>query len=185
MPVGGAPSTPRQRFFARRFAAMRAGPMTCHTAPMPIVRRMRPLLHRPRAGHTLVELSLVLTIVGLVSMIAVHEATLYLDRVAARSAVAEAAALVARARDDALAQRAVVSLRVDTVAGTVGLSARGEPLTLRALGHAHGVRLSTTRDSIAFDVRGIGYGAANLTLVARRGSAAETLVVSRLGRVRR
>jgi hypothetical protein len=47
------------------------------------------------------------------------------------------------------------------------------------------VRLSTSRDSIAFDVRGLGYGAANLTLVARRGSAAETLVVSRLGRVRR
>jgi prepilin-type N-terminal cleavage/methylation domain-containing protein len=146
---------------------------------------MRRLLHHPRAGHTLVELSLVLTIVGLISMIAVHEATLFLDRVAVRSAVAEAAALVARARDEALAQRAVVSLRIDTVTGTMGLSARGEPLTLHSLGHAHGGRLSTSRDSIAFDVRGLGYGAANLTLVARRGSAAETLVVSRLGRVRR
>jgi prepilin-type N-terminal cleavage/methylation domain-containing protein len=146
---------------------------------------MRRHRHRPRAGHTLVELSLVLTIIGLVSMIAVHEATLYLDRVAVRSAVAEAAALVARARDEALAQRAIVSLRIDTVAATVGLSARGESLTLHALGHAHGVHLSTSRDSIAFDVRGLGYGAANLTLVARRGSAAETLVVSRLGRVRR
>jgi hypothetical protein len=46
------------------------------------------------------------------------------------------------------------------------------------------VSLGTTRDSIVFDARGLGYGAANLTLVARRGSAAETLVVSRLGRVR-
>ena len=146
---------------------------------------MRCLLRSPRAGHTLVELSLVLTIVGLISLIAIHEATLYLDRVAVRSAVADAAAVVARARDEALAQRAVVSLRVDTVAATMGLSARGAPLTLRALGHAHGVRLSATRDSIAFDVRGVGYGAANLTLVVRRGSAAETLVVSRLGRVRR
>jgi Tfp pilus assembly protein FimT len=132
-----------------------------------------------------VELSLVLTIIGLVSMIAVHEATLYLDRVAVRSAMAEAAALVARARDEALAQRTVVSLRVDTVAATLALSARGEPLARHALGQAHGVRLSTSRDSISFDVRGLGYGAANLTLVARRGSAADTLVVSRLGRVRR
>jgi hypothetical protein len=33
-------------------------------------------------------------------------------------------------------------------------------------------------------VRGLGYGAANLTLVARRGRAAESLVVSRLGRLR-
>ena len=31
---------------------------------------------------------------------------------------------------------------------------------------------------------GLGYGAANLTLIARRGRAADTLVVSRLGRVR-
>ena len=145
---------------------------------------MRCLLRSRRAGHTLVELSLVLTIVGLISMIAVHEATLYLDRVAVRSAVADAAALVARGRDEALAQRAIVSLRIDTVASTVALSARGERLALHALGHAHGVRLSTSRDSIAFDVRGVGYGAANLTLVARRGSAADTLVVSRLGRVR-
>jgi prepilin-type N-terminal cleavage/methylation domain-containing protein len=146
---------------------------------------MRRLVGPPRAGHTLVELSLVLTIIGLVSMIAVHEATLYLDRVAVRSAMAEAAALVARARDEALAQRTVVSLRVDTVAATLALSARGEPLARHALGQAHGVRLSTSRDSISFDVRGLGYGAANLTLVARRGSAADTLVVSRLGRVRR
>jgi prepilin-type N-terminal cleavage/methylation domain-containing protein len=136
-------------------------------------------------GHTLVELSLVLTVIGLLSTIAVHEAALYLDRAAVRSAVTEAAALVARARDEALAQRAIVSLRIDTVAATVALSARGERLTQSALGHAHGVRLSTSRDSIAFDVRGLGYGTANLTLVARRGSAAETLVVSRLGRVRR
>jgi prepilin-type N-terminal cleavage/methylation domain-containing protein len=146
---------------------------------------MRRLVGPPRAGHTLVELSLVLTIIGLLSMIAAHEATLYLDRVAVRSAMAEAAALVARARDEALAQRTVVSLSVDTVAATLALSARGEPLARHALGQAHGVRLSTSRDSISFDVRGLGYGAANLTLVARRGSAADTLVVSRLGRVRR
>ena len=58
------------------------------------------------------------------------------------------------------------------------------PLARYALGHAHGVSLVTTRDSIAFDARGLGYGAANLTLVARRGAAADTLVVSRLGRTR-
>jgi hypothetical protein len=78
----------------------------------------------------------------------------------------------------------VVSLRVDTAAATVALRARGVTLALHALGHAHGVTLSTSRDSIAFDLRGLGYGAANLTLVARRGSAADTLVVSRLGRGR-
>jgi prepilin-type N-terminal cleavage/methylation domain-containing protein len=145
---------------------------------------MRRLPGTPRAGQTLVELSLVLTIIGLVSMIAVHEATLYLDRLAVRNAIAEAAAVVARARDEALAQHVTVTLRVDTVAATLSLRSRGEQLVLHALGHAHGVRLAASRDSIAFDVRGLGYGAANLTLVARRGSAADTLVVSRLGRAR-
>jgi type II secretory pathway pseudopilin PulG len=149
-----------------------------------IVACMRRLLSTTRPGQTLVELSLVLAIIGLVSMIAVSELKRHLDRLAVRNAVAEAATLVARARDEALAQHAAVSLRVDTMAATVALRVRNETLAMHALGHAHGVRLSTSRDSITFDVRGLGYGAANFTLVARRGSAADTLVVSRLGRAR-
>jgi hypothetical protein len=98
--------------------------------------------------------------------------------------VAEAAGALARARDEALARHVVVGVRVDTGQATVVLRAHGDRIALYALGHAHGVSLSTTRDSIAFDARGLGYGAANLTLVARRGTAADTLVVSRLGRVR-
>jgi Tfp pilus assembly protein FimT len=133
---------------------------------------------------TLVELTLVVAIIGLSSMIAVRELQRYLDRLAVRNAVGEAATVIARARDEALAQRAIVSLRIDTATSTLALRVRGETLVRHALGHAHGVSLSTSRDSIAFDVRGLGYGAANLTLVARRGSAADTLVVSRLGRVR-
>jgi hypothetical protein len=49
----------------------------------------------------------------------------------------------------------------------------GVVLSRAALGHAHGVSLSSTRDSLAYDVRGLGYGAANLTLIARRGRAAD------------
>lgn len=143
---------------------------------------MRP--NDTRAGHTLVELTLVIVVIALVSTIAVHETVLYLDRLAVRNAVVEAGDAVARARDEALAQRSVVSVRVDTTTATLSLRTRGDQLTRYALGHLHGVRLSTSRDSIAFDARGLGYGAANLTLVAKRGSAADTLVVSRLGRAR-
>jgi Tfp pilus assembly protein PilE len=137
-----------------------------------------------RSGLTLVELCLVLTILGLTTTIVVHQLSFYLDRAAARAAIVEAAAVVVRARDEAVAQRTLVSVRIDTVADALELRARGTALSRTALGHAHGVALSSNRDSLTFDVRGLGYGAANLTMVVRRGRAAESLVVSRLGRVR-
>jgi prepilin-type N-terminal cleavage/methylation domain-containing protein len=137
-----------------------------------------------RQGLTLIELCLVITIIGLTTLIAARQLALYIDRSAARAAVAEAASVVVRARDEAVAQHSIVSVWFDTVSAALELHARGASISRAALGHAHGVTLSTNRDSLAFDVRGLGYGASNLTMVARRGSAAETLVVSRLGRVR-
>jgi len=139
---------------------------------------------RRRAGLTLVELCLVLTIIGLVTMIAVRQLGFYVDRAATHAAVLEAAGLVARARDEAVAQRSLVSVRFDTSADVLELRMRGAVLSRAALGHAHGVALSANRDSLTYDVRGLGYGAANLTMVARRGRAADSLVVSRLGRLR-
>lgn len=142
--------------------------------------------YRPaqRPALTLLELVIVLMIISLISIIAVRELGHYLDRIAARSAVAEAAEVIQQARDEALARHAIVSVSIDTANAELALRERGRELAVHALGHAHRVKLATTRDSLAFDVRGLGYGASNLTLVAKRGRAAETLVVSRLGRVR-
>ena len=137
-----------------------------------------------RCGFSLVELVLVMTLAGLVCVTVVHALSVQLDRMAVRDAIAEAAGALARARDEALARRAVVRVRIDTAQRTLTARSGDERIAWHALGHAHGVSLSTTRDSIAFDVRGLGHGAANLTLIARRGQAADTLVVSRLGRVR-
>ena len=139
------------------------------------------LTHR---GFSLPELVLALVIAGVATAIAVRPLRSYLDRSATRAAILQASLAVGRARDEALARHALVTLRVDTLLGTIALASAGERLAMQAPGHEHGVRLSVTRDSIAFDVRGLGYGAANLTLVARRGAAADTLVVSRLGRTR-
>lgn len=137
-----------------------------------------------RTASTLAELLLVLILSGIVAAVGVRQVHRYLDRTATRAAVVEAALAVADARDAAVMAHSFVVLRIDTVSGAVTLWAHGERLGAHALGEQHGVRLSSTRDSIAFDVRGLGYGAANLTLVARRGSAADTLVTSRLGRTR-
>jgi prepilin-type N-terminal cleavage/methylation domain-containing protein len=135
-------------------------------------------------GYTLAELAVVIAVAGLVTIPAIRGLAHQLDRLAVRSAIGEAASVVARARDHALARHEIVSLRIDTARAELLLRTRLEPLARHALGHAHGVSLAATRDSIAFDARGLGHGAANFTLVARRGSAADTLVVSRLGRVR-
>ena len=138
-----------------------------------------------RRGYTLAELAVVVAIVGLVTIAGIRGLTHHLDRIAVRNAVDEAAGALARARDEALAHHALVSVRIDTADATIALRTGALRLARYAIGHEHGVTLATTRDSISFDVRGLGFGAANLTLVARRGSAADTLVVSRLGRVRR
>lgn len=140
---------------------------------------------RRRCAYTLVELVIVLAVLALVSAIGVRALGRQLDRIAVGSAIGEAAGAVARARDEALARHAMVSLRIDTAEGALTLRAGGVRLARHALGHAHGVSLATSRDSVVFDARGLGYGPANLTLVARRGSAADTLVLSRLGRARR
>jgi Tfp pilus assembly protein FimT len=158
---------------ARRRLRLESAVMHCRPAPS-----------TPRTGVTLVELCLVLALVGTLASLATWQVTGYLDRTSARAAIAEAATVVLRARDEAMAQRTPISVRIDTVVAALELSERGVVLSRAALGHAHGVTLSTTRDSLTYDVRGLGYGAANLTLIARRGAAAESLVVSRLGRVR-
>lgn len=129
-------------------------------------------------------MTVVLTILGLISIAGLRQLHRHLDQLAVRNAVAEAATAVARARDEAMARRTIIALRVDAPQATITLVTRGDTIAVLPLGASHGVTLSSSRDSIAFDVRGLGYGAANLTLVARRGAAAETLVVSRLGRAR-
>ena len=72
-----------------------------------------------------------------------------------------------------------------TSTASIVATADGSPLVRREVGAAYGVRLWASRDSMTYDGRGLGFGAANLTVVARRGRAAETVFVSRLGRVRR
>ena len=107
------------------------------------------------------------------------------DRLAARNAIGDAEALFAAGRELALSHRAEVAIVIDTLYGDMRVMEHGTRLVTRRLRVVYGVRLATTRDSMAYDARGLGRGVANLRLVAIRGSASDTLYVSRLGRVRR
>jgi len=136
------------------------------------------------AGVTLIELLIVLVVMGIVLGYAALRIGNAADRAAVRAATAEAITTFDAARHAAIVRRAPVAVMIDTAAARVRLAANGATIMTRDLGREYGVRLAASRDSMAYDARGMGIGAANLSLEARRGSVADTILVSRLGRVR-
>jgi len=138
-----------------------------------------------RRGITLVELALAMTIVCLASALAVAGARLLLDGMRVRAATGEAHTLFGAARQLAILGSRMVTLEIDTTGRRIVVRAAAETLRVRELGEVHGVTLTATRLSTTYGANGVGYGASNLTLIVRRGRAADTLTVSRLGRVRR
>lgn len=139
---------------------------------------------RTRA-FTLLELVLVLCILGVVTAIATPKLLGALDHIAARGAVSDAAAMLSLARQLALTRSVRTTVSIDTA--TAVITIRAGPLLTHSRDEraAHGVRLSASRASVTYTQLGTALGVSNLTLVATRGAAAETLTVSRLGRVRR
>jgi prepilin-type N-terminal cleavage/methylation domain-containing protein len=140
---------------------------------------------RCRRGTTLVELVVVIIVVAALAAIAMPRLREAIDRFSARAAIHEARSLFTFARRSAITRRTPVGVVTDTAAGVIMVRIGANELASAALRDRYGVRLSSTRDSMSYDPRGLGYGAANLTIVAKRGRGAETLFVSRLGRVRR
>jgi len=96
----------------------------------------------------------------------------------------EASALSWLGRRTAVTRRAAVGVAIDAMTVTIVVRNGTTVSASRGRRAEYGVRITATRDSMAYDPRGLGYGAANLSVVARRGRAAETLFVSRLGRTR-
>ena len=137
-----------------------------------------------RPAFTLVEMLIVLTILGIMLGYAALRIAEAADRSAVRAAVAEAVTTFNAARQAAIERREPVAVSIDSLTSSLVVAEGSEVILSRSLGAVYAVRLAASRDSMAYDARGIGIGAANLTLIARRGRAAETVFVSRLGRVR-
>jgi len=142
---------------------------------------MRP---SPRRAFTLPELILTATLVALVAALAVPRTGAALDRIRLTQAGGEVAEALAVGRTAAIARSAYVRVVLDEAAGALRVETDEETLRHRDLRGLHRVALRATRDTVTYAPTGLGYGLANTTIVVARGARAETVTVSRLGRVR-
>lgn len=137
-----------------------------------------------RKGFTIVEIVIVITIAGFLSAITISRAGGFIDRIEVHGATMEAESMFSRARHIAIAHATPTILDIDPVRGTLSIRGSTDVLSSRDLRAAHGVDVDTNRTSITYSPIGVGYGAANFTMVLSRGRASDTIYVSRLGRVR-
>ncbi len=138
----------------------------------------------PKSGFTIIETTVTLSVIAILSAIVLPKASGFIDAIEVRGAVTEAEALFSTARHVAIARGSQTTLEINAGLGVMSLRVGRDTLQLRELERAHGVALRTTRASIVYSPTGVGYGAANLTLTISRNLAADTIFVSRLGRVR-
>lgn len=136
-----------------------------------------------RRGISLLEVTLVLVITGLVGGIAVPPALRLRDRWRARQAARDVVGVLAAARWRAQAAGRAVTVRFDTADGRLTATQGGWRIH-RAVAVTHGARLAANRLELTYRADGLAAGAANLTAILRVGTAAESVRVSRLGRVR-
>lgn len=138
-------------------------------------------------GATLPELLTVLAIVGICVSIAIPP----LDRALDQAAVAEAADRYAAAHETtrqlAVARGTLARVELDTALRTATIALQRtrtawDTVQVHPLGTA---RMQLTQKVVTFGPFGLGFGASNTRIVFARGAAADTLTVSRSGRLKR
>jgi prepilin-type N-terminal cleavage/methylation domain-containing protein len=137
-----------------------------------------------RHAFTVVELAVTLCILSILSAITLARAGRLLDGIHVRGAVIEIESLFSAARHLAIARGTQATVEIDTAARTIRVTTGEVTLRSADIGADHDVRLSTSRARMAYSATGMGYGAANLSVVVRRNSVVDTVFVSRLGRLR-
>ena len=133
---------------------------------------------------TLIEITVVVAVIALIAAIGTPALLRRLDRSRVRHAAGELTSVLALARATAIARETYVSVIFDTADSAVYLTAGRDTLVARAIGAVYGVSIASNRDSATYGPSGLGFGAANQSIVLRRGDVVDTIVISRLGRVR-
>jgi prepilin-type N-terminal cleavage/methylation domain-containing protein len=138
-------------------------------------------------GFTLTELAIGMVVAAALAALAVPRVGSALDGLATDAAARDITNALATTRHTAIARgvraRLVIardSLRLDLWDGVAwtGLTRWPGPAT-------HRVSVEVSNPVVAYSPIGVGWGAANTTIILRRGSQVETITTSRVGRVRR
>lgn len=143
------------------------------------------LYHANRPAFTLLETLIVVTIITLLAGVAIPRTRRLLDGIAVQAAGDEVVAALELARHSAMTRGERITVFLDTAPARLTMLAGTDTLRYRNENATHGVAFSASRRSVVYSQLGLGFGVSNLTLRVSRGAAADTIVVSRLGRVRR
>lgn len=147
-------------------------------------------LPRDRRGATLLELSMVTAIIGIIAVLAIPRFYNYVSAFRASGAASQVAADITTARMTAVREGRTTSL---TLNGTTGYTIAVENTdgsvkrTLRTVSLTSsfpGTSVASSGGKISFDSRGLlksGTGTVTIT----RGSRTQTLTINAVGRVRR
>ena len=141
-------------------------------------------MEQSKWGFTIIEITIVISIAATLCAITLPRAWQFVDRIEVRGATTEIQSLFSLARHSAIARGSQVTLDIDAGNRTITVHSGAELIRKREIGLAHGVTMATNRTSITYSPIGVGYGASNFSLIVSRNRIADTIVVSRLGRVR-
>ena len=137
-------------------------------------------------GVSLLELLVVLAVVATLLSLAAPRFVRVRDAIATDRAARELALFYSQARYGAILRgtRVRIEFGADSLRA-VYESVNDSVFILRPGPLRHGVSLAASRSVIWIYPNGFGVGAANTKLVVQRGTAAESLTTSRLGRMKR
>lgn len=138
-----------------------------------------------RLGFTLPQMALVLVVAGLLWAVAVPRFGQYQDQLSVRAAAFDVVSALSRARNLAVERNRRAAVTFDTAARTLAVQSFSDTVEFRPLGELYGVYVSATRDSVTYAPNAMGFGVSNTRLIVSRGASADTITVSRLGRVKR
>ena len=136
-------------------------------------------------GATLLELMWAIAIVGTLLVVAMPHVDRWQDRLATHRAATELMSFYHHARYAGMMRAARVRMQFAPDTLQAYYESLRDSLFLSVPGPAaRGVAMRASRSVIRIQANGIGWGAANTKIVLQRGSAAESLTTSRLGRLK-